>query len=454
MSARKNSSNSADDRIVPEEHDSDEDWGFGDAYAEQPDEQATFNDLLGTPLSRDELEKYNRRYQDQTITAPIISSAPAGSKTTTTTTTSSQATRSKISSRIPSPSPKVQPRDYTSFGGGHNRDDYGREISSNNRRSTAFEGFPQQGYSDHSGFGDYGQYSSYGQQRQYHQNDRTRGFEDYGQYGGHDHDDYGQYQEPSNQNYGQPSTEFNNPSSDKEDDLLQQAILMSNIGYIESNDQYHDETINSDEQQWENDDVSPEELAAFSEKYQTDLTPPITNDEEDEDLLAIAMQESLNAQRSIDAATQHLERASILDANKHVSPSNRESVLKEKQAVGNAVLSAGEATRLVDDARVDYEQRIAAIAQPILKYEIDKLPKDDIYNVILQLPDGKTVSHAYYKDEPLLSLIQHAKYDTKSERVALVERVGAQLKNIMCDPQMSISECISFKRVRLMVKTP
>jgi hypothetical protein len=122
---------------------------------------------------------------------------------------------------------------------------------------------------------------------------------------------------------------------------------------------------------------------------------------------------------------------------------------KAADAAQKAAAAAEEAAKMLQMAKVAEDAKVEALQPPILKFPIETGDLGDILTLRFRLPRGGTITHSFYKDEPLSSLIQQLRFDTKHLGDFIL--TIPPRTSIDCSPDTPLRECGIENRIMILV---
>jgi len=157
---------------------------------------------------------------------------------------------------------------------------------------------------------------------------------------------------------------------------------------------------------------------------------------------------SPNAQRRLLIEEQNREYEEAL----RIDIENAEQARLAAEAAARAASEAEAAARALQEARMHEERRKLSLQPPILRHPIQEdTPVKDIVTMNFRLPSG-VVNHSFHHLEPLSSVIQQLRFDTKHVGdFKLSTGVGRFGRTIDCAPETSLHDCNLIGRIMINV---
>ena len=179
------------------------------------------------------------------------------------------------------------------------------------------------------------------------------------------------------------------------------------------------------------------------------------NDLED-DFLAAAIAASLEAVDKSNVAVYEADRVLVDEQDEAYEASLAIDKQKDQkdQAVREAASRAALAAKLAAEALQVVqmtEKAKANLTPPVLMYSIQNTDQKDLMTLGFRLPKGGMVTHVFHKSEPLSSVLQQVRFDTK--HIGLLELVVPPNNKITCPVDTPLAQCGVSNRDLVLVLT-
>lgn len=177
--------------------------------------------------------------------------------------------------------------------------------------------------------------------------------------------------------------------------------------------------------------------------------------EEPVDAIDQALAASLESQAQSKLAvfyTDKLTEKQDLEYEESLMKDRERDAFHAKQAAQAAEKAAQEAAIALQKAKDEeaYRKDVDSLQPPELKYSIEDGPAEEIYSLKFRFPNGRSITHSFNMNEPLETVIEQLRFDTKYVGNFLLKR----MPNIIvdCSPSESLYDCGIVNRDLIIVE--
>ena len=119
------------------------------------------------------------------------------------------------------------------------------------------------------------------------------------------------------------------------------------------------------------------------------------------------------------------------------------------EAAAKAAIASEEATKILQAAKIAEDAKREALQPPSLKFPIEAGDAVDVFTIRFRLPGGAALTHSFNKNEPLESVIQQLRFDTK--HIGDFTLTIPPRTVINCSKETPINQCGIENRILILV---